>query len=117
MIKESLDSDKVDAGMILIIPVPDVEVHSLWTGQVDRLVPKYDIVFANDSFRCCFPREGCKKRWRLRSLTAMRCRPPRSVEDGDGRKVGESCPGTGRQDNQEINGVERVRAIAEHNHN
>lgn len=49
MIKASLDADsEIDARKILIIPVPDVDVHSLWTKQVDMLVPKYEIVFAND---------------------------------------------------------------------
>jgi nicotinamide-nucleotide adenylyltransferase len=51
MIKASLDADgEIDTKKILIIPVPDVDVHSLWTRQVDMLVPKYDIVFANDPF-------------------------------------------------------------------
>jgi nicotinamide-nucleotide adenylyltransferase len=30
--------------------VPDVDVHSLWTSQVDMLVPRYDVVYANDPF-------------------------------------------------------------------
>src|SRR3954467_5348180 len=51
MIKESLDADgEADIRRILIIPVPDIDVHSLWTHQVDMLVPKYDAVFANDPF-------------------------------------------------------------------
>jgi nicotinamide-nucleotide adenylyltransferase len=51
MIKESLDADdEADVRRIMIIPVPDSEVHSLWTHQLDMLVPKYDVVFANDLF-------------------------------------------------------------------
>ena len=51
MIKDSIDSDKqVDPERILIIPVPDVDVHFLWTRQVDMLVPRYDMVIANDPF-------------------------------------------------------------------
>jgi len=51
MIKAAIDADgKVDSRRVLIIPVPDVDVHSLWTRQVDMLVPKYDVVFANDPF-------------------------------------------------------------------
>ncbi len=57
MIKESLDSEKVNVGKILIIPIPDVDVHSLWTQQVDILVPKYDVVFANDPFTLMLFRE------------------------------------------------------------
>lgn len=51
MIKAALDADReIDPKAILIIPVPDVEVHSLWTKQVDMLVPEYDVVIANDPF-------------------------------------------------------------------
>ncbi len=51
MIKEAFDADEeADLRHILIIPVPDIDVHSLWTHQVDMLVPKYDVVFANDPF-------------------------------------------------------------------
>ena len=59
MIKASLDADgEIDAKKILIIPVPDVDVHSLWTRQVDMLVPKYDLVFANDPFTLHLFRES-----------------------------------------------------------
>jgi nicotinamide-nucleotide adenylyltransferase len=58
MIKESLDADgEADVRRILIIPVPDIDVHSLWTHQVDMLVPKYDVVFANDLFTLMLFRE------------------------------------------------------------
>lgn len=51
MIKAAIDADsRIDSRRILIIPVPDVDVHSLWTSQVDMLVPKFDVVFANDPF-------------------------------------------------------------------
>ena len=58
MIKASLDAEKgVDAGRVLIVPVPDVDVHALWTRQVDMLVPKYEVVFANDPFTLLLFRE------------------------------------------------------------
>ena len=51
MIKESIDASKeVDPRRIMIVPVPDVEVHALWTRQVDAMVPEYDLVIANDPF-------------------------------------------------------------------
>jgi nicotinamide-nucleotide adenylyltransferase len=51
MVKEALDADsEIDVKRILIIPVPDVDVHSMWTRQVDMLVPEYEVVFANDPF-------------------------------------------------------------------
>ena len=67
MIKESLDADsEADVRRILIIPVPDSDVHSLWTHQVDMLCPKYDVVFANDLFTLMLFREqGIKQLKRL----------------------------------------------------
>ena len=51
MIKESIDaSSEIYPARILIVPVPDVEVHSLWTRQVDMMVPEYNLVIANDPF-------------------------------------------------------------------
>ena len=51
MIKDSLNEDsKIDCKKTLIIPVPDTNIHSTWTHSVDMLVPKYDIVFTNNTF-------------------------------------------------------------------
>jgi len=117
MIKESLDSEKVDAGKILIIPVPDVDVHSLWTRYVDVLVPKYDVVFANDSFTLMlFQERGVKtieaplidrgdmKATEIRSRMAM------------GGKWESLVPVAVVKVVKEINGVQRVKAIAERCH-
>ena len=51
MIKDSLNADSmIDCKKTLIIPVPDTNIHSTWTHSVDMLVPKYDIVFTNNTF-------------------------------------------------------------------
>jgi len=51
MIKDSLNADKmIDCKKTLIIPVPDTNIHSTWTHTVDMLVPKYEVVFTNNSF-------------------------------------------------------------------
>lgn len=51
MIKDSLNADgMIDCKKTLIIPVPDTNIHSTWTHSVDMLVPKYDIVFTNNTF-------------------------------------------------------------------
>jgi nicotinamide-nucleotide adenylyltransferase len=34
----------------LLIPVPDIDIHHLWTYQIDLLVPRYDRVYTNDPF-------------------------------------------------------------------
>lgn len=35
---------------IILIPVPDIGIHQLWTYNTDILVPKYNVVFTNDHF-------------------------------------------------------------------
>jgi nicotinamide-nucleotide adenylyltransferase len=58
MIKGSLsDNKEVDLKRILLIPVPDVDIHSMWTHQVDILVPSYKVVFSNDVFTSLLFRE------------------------------------------------------------
>jgi nicotinamide-nucleotide adenylyltransferase len=49
MIKDSLDNDnEINIKNILIIPVPDIGVHALWTKQIELLIPRFEIVFSND---------------------------------------------------------------------
>ena len=38
------------ADRIKIFDVPDVGDHEKWTFEIDKVVPKYDIVFTNDEF-------------------------------------------------------------------
>jgi len=115
MIKESLDSEKVDVGKILIIPIPDVDVHSLWTQQVDILVPKYDVVFANDPFTLMLFRERRVKTIEapLVDRTNMQATEIRSRMAMD-RKWEILVPVAVARVVKEINGVERVKTIAGH---
>ena len=115
MIKESLDSEKVDVGKILIIPIPDVDVHSLWTQQVDILVPKYDVVFANDPFTLMLFRERGVKTIEapLVDRTNMQATEIRS-RMAMGRKWEILVPVAVVRIVKEINGVERVKTIAGH---
>jgi len=114
MIKESLDSDKVDMFKVLIIPVPDVDVHSLWTRQVDVLVPKYDVVFANDPFTLMLFRERGVKTVEAPLLDR---REMQATEVRKKMATGEAweslVPAPVAVIIKEISGVERVKAIAE----
>lgn len=114
MIKESLDSEKIDTSKVLIIPVPDVDVHSLWTRQVDMLVPKYDIVFANDPFTLLLFRERGVKTVEapLVERSEMQATEIRS-RMASGGKWEHLVPAPVAKIIKEINGVERVKAIAE----
>jgi nicotinamide-nucleotide adenylyltransferase len=114
MIKESLDSEKIDPGRILIIPVPDVDVHSLWTQQVDMLVPKYDVVFANDSFTLMLFRERGVKTVEapLVDRSEMQATEIRR-RMAAGEKWQDLVPAPVERIMKEINGIERVKAITE----
>lgn len=114
MIKESLDSDgQTDVRRILIIPVPDTDVHALWTHQVDMLVPKYDVVFANDLFTLMlFQEKGIKALeaplYRRDEMKATEIRKRMIAEE-----IWEDLvPIPVSKVIKEINGVERVKALS-----
>jgi nicotinamide-nucleotide adenylyltransferase len=115
MIKDTLDSDgEIDVRRILIIPVPDVNVHMMWTRQIDMLVPKYDMVFANDPFTLLLFRErGIRtievpfvKRDEMAATEVRK----RMVSD---EKWQDLVPLPVARVIQEIDGVKRVKTIAE----
>lgn len=115
MIKESLDADgEADVRRILIIPVPDTDVHSLWTRHVDMLVPNYDVVFANDIFTLMLFREqGIKvieaPLYRREEMIATEIRKRMAAEENWEDLV----PKPASKVIKEINGIERVRAISQ----
>jgi nicotinamide-nucleotide adenylyltransferase len=117
MIKESLDAERIDTSRILIIPVPDVDVHSLWTRHVDMLVPKYDVVFANDPFTLMLFKERSIKTIKapLVERNKMQATEIRNRMASD-RKWESLVPVAVARIMKEINGVERVKAIAERMH-
>ena len=48
MIKSSLDEYTLQR--VNIYDIPDSDDHSKWTQSIDKIIPKYDIVFSNDHF-------------------------------------------------------------------
>ena len=48
MITSSLDESTLQN--VSIFDIPDLDDHSKWTESVDKIIPKYDIVFSNDNF-------------------------------------------------------------------
>ena len=115
MIKESLDADsEADVRRILIIPVPDSDVHSLWTHQVNMLVPKYEVVFANDLFTLMLFREQGIKAieaplYRREEMRATEIRKRMAAEENWEDLV----PKPVSKVIKEIKGVERDRAISQ----
>jgi nicotinamide-nucleotide adenylyltransferase len=113
MIKGSLNSDdEVDSKRIVLIPVVDVDVHSLWTHYVDILVPRYEVVFTNDIFTSLlFKERGTKvlepilhKRKEL-SATEIRLR---MAKGGDWKKL---VPLHTIRIIEDINGIARIKTI------
>ena len=48
MIISSIEPSMVDR--LKIFDIPDVGDHEKWTFEIDKIVPKYDIIFTNDEF-------------------------------------------------------------------
>jgi len=48
MITSSIEPSMADR--INIFDIPDVGDHEKWTLEIDKIVPKYDVVFTNDEF-------------------------------------------------------------------
>jgi nicotinamide-nucleotide adenylyltransferase len=116
MIKGSLDAERdLDQRKILIIPVPDVDIHYLWTKQVDMLVPAYDLVIANDPFTTFLFREKGVKvieapLQKRSELSATNIRSMMSHSNLGWRKL---VPPEVATFIKRIDGVARVKTIAE----
>ena len=48
MITSSIEPSMADR--IKIFDIPDVGDHEKWTFEIDKIVPKYDVIFTNDEF-------------------------------------------------------------------
>jgi nicotinamide-nucleotide adenylyltransferase len=113
MIKSSLSDDKeVDLKKILLIPVPDVDIHSMWTHQIDILVPTYKVVFSNDVFTSLLFRErGIEvinpTLHRRKELSATEVRK-RMAEDSSWKKL---VPPQTTKVIEDIHGIKRIKII------
>lgn len=113
MIKDSLVADSsVDMKKILLIPVSDVNMHSLWTHQVDILVPKYIVVFTNDILTALlFKQRGIEvvepPLYQRKELSATEVRS-RMTKDEDWKELVTIQTAKVVED---IHGIERIKAI------
>ena len=48
MIVSSIEPSMIDR--IKVFDIPDVGNHEKWTFEIDKIIPKYDVVFTNDEF-------------------------------------------------------------------
>ncbi len=49
MIKSALDGGHFDPTRWMAIPIADADSHSLWVSAIESMVPRFDVVFTNDS--------------------------------------------------------------------
>jgi nicotinamide-nucleotide adenylyltransferase len=114
MIRETLVAEQgIDENRIMLIPVPDTDIHYLWTYQMDLLVPRYDWVYTNDPFtKYLFTERGVKvvqpQLYRRKDLSATQIRR-RIVMDKDwqglvSHKTAEFIA--------TINGVKRIKSLS-----
>ncbi|MFQ5921014.1 MAG: nicotinamide-nucleotide adenylyltransferase [Nitrososphaerales archaeon] len=112
MIKATLDANKIDPKRWYTIPVYDAEVHSMWTGQIDMLVPEYDVVFTNDAFTKMLFKKRRKQvaavpmlKRRFLSGTEVR---RRIANDGNWKEL---VPRQVAQIISKVDGVERIKLL------
>lgn len=113
MIRDSLQDDKeVNIKKILLIPVPDIDMHGLWTREVDLLVPRYNVVFTNDIFtRQLYIERGTRvvepTMYRRKELSATEVR----ARIAEGKDWKELVTYQTASIIEEIGGVERIRHL------
>lgn len=113
MIRETLIAEQeIDEHRIMVIPVPDTDIHYLWTYQVDLLVPRYDRVYTNDPFtKYLFTERGVKvvqpRLHKRRDLSATQIRR-RMVMDRDWQSL---VSHTTAEFIATINGVKRIKSL------
>jgi nicotinamide-nucleotide adenylyltransferase len=49
MIRLALDEMGIEPSKYYLIPIPDVNMHSIWVPQVISYLPRFDLVYSNDS--------------------------------------------------------------------
>ena len=113
MIRETLIAEQeIDEHRIILIPVPDTDIHYLWTYQMDLLVPRYDRVYTNDPFtKYLFIERGVTvvqpRLHRRRDLSATQIRR-RMVIDKDWQSL---VSYTIAEFIATINGVKRIKSL------
>lgn len=117
MIRDTLIAEQeIDEHRIMLIPVPDIDIHHLWTYQIDLLVPRYDRVYTNDPFtKYLFTERGVNviqpRLRKRRDLSATQVRR-RMVMDKDWQIL---VSHTTAEFIVMINGVGRVKSLYQQN--
>jgi nicotinamide-nucleotide adenylyltransferase len=113
MIREALFEQDIDCRKWQIIPIPDIEIHTLWISLVKTYAGRFDVVFSNDPLTLAlFREEGMEvievplQQRADYSGTEIRRRMVAGEEWRD------LVPNKVARIIEEINGIERVKALA-----
>jgi len=112
MIKAALNDAGVDARRWMLIPINDAQSHSVWTATLRSTVPKFDVVFSNDTLTIrLLKEEGIKVRtipyFNRNEYSATNVRA-RILERKDWETL---VPPAVERMVKELDGVERVRSM------
>ncbi|MFH0847961.1 MAG: nicotinamide-nucleotide adenylyltransferase [archaeon] len=113
MTRLALDEGEVDASRYYIIPIEDVNIHSLWVSQVKSLTPRFEIVFSNEPLTATlfheagFPVESIPffKRDEYSSTEVRK----RMIEEENWRSL---VPVSVAKYVDQIQGIDRMRALS-----
>ncbi|MEM1514870.1 MAG: nicotinamide-nucleotide adenylyltransferase [Candidatus Bathyarchaeia archaeon] len=113
MVRSALNEMGIDPSRYYIIPVTDLDIHSLWVSHVCSHVPKFDVVYSNEPLtRRLFIESGFKVesipfyRRDVCSATEIRRRMLLNLN------WEELLPKSVATYIKEINGIERIRDLA-----
>ncbi|MEM1551000.1 MAG: nicotinamide-nucleotide adenylyltransferase [Candidatus Bathyarchaeia archaeon] len=113
MIRLALNEAGVDPGKYYIIPVIDLDVHSLWVTHVCSHVPKFDIVYSNEPLTRRLFIESC---FRVESIPFFKREVCSATEIRrrmlSGSNWEELLPKSVAAYIREIKGVERLKDLA-----
>ncbi|MCS7116278.1 MAG: nicotinamide-nucleotide adenylyltransferase [Nitrososphaerota archaeon] len=113
MIRESLRDAGVDDSRYWLIPVPDVDMHTLWVAQVLSYTPKFEVVYSNEPLtRRLFKEAGL----RVESITFIKRNIFSATEIRrrmlSGENWEELVPQRVAAIINEIGGVERIKELS-----
>lgn len=114
MVYEAMDGEGMDRSRYMVIPVPDVHVHSLWVKHLVTYLPTFEIVYTNEPLvRRLFHEDGrfpveAIPFFEREMLSATEVRR-RMLEHGEWAAL---VPGRVAEYIRKIDGVSRVREVA-----
>jgi len=113
MIKAALDEAGFDRSSYFIIPVEDINYHSIWVDHIRALTPKFDLVFSNEPLtKRLFKEAGVKAEpipfFNRQNYSATEIRN-RIIEGRDWQSL---VPKAVASFMKEIGGIERIHELA-----